>query len=156
MQNRNVRLIFVVVDVFSSLFQMDFIAGCFHDGFTLYAKALSEALADGVSQNDGVGVIARMQNRRIWGTSGFDYTARTWNVMFYLSDCSLDANKCRERLYVERTVIEMWEPVPASINKRAENVFLIRSPSAETCHRNRVETWTFSDLLCAKSVPSQA
>lgn len=56
---------------------MDFIAGCFHDGFTLYAKALSEALADGVSQNDGVGVIARMQNRRIWGTSGFDYTAQT-------------------------------------------------------------------------------
>lgn len=77
MQNRNVRLIFVVVDVFSSLFQMDFIAGCFHDGFTLYAKALSEALADGVSQNDGVGVIARMQNRRIWGTFGFDYTAQT-------------------------------------------------------------------------------
>uniref|UniRef100_A0A673GI32 Guanylate cyclase n=1 Tax=Sinocyclocheilus rhinocerous TaxID=307959 RepID=A0A673GI32_9TELE len=49
------------------LFQMDFIAGCFHDGFVLYAKALSEALADGVSQNDGINITVRMQNRRIWG-----------------------------------------------------------------------------------------
>jgi len=46
---------------------MDFIAGCFHDGFVLYAKALSEALADGVSQNDGINITARMRNRRIWG-----------------------------------------------------------------------------------------
>uniref|UniRef100_A0A672KT22 Guanylate cyclase n=1 Tax=Sinocyclocheilus grahami TaxID=75366 RepID=A0A672KT22_SINGR len=46
---------------------MDFIAGCFHDGFVLYAKALSEALADGVSQNDGINITVRMQNRRIWG-----------------------------------------------------------------------------------------
>uniref|UniRef100_A0A672KQL3 Guanylate cyclase n=1 Tax=Sinocyclocheilus grahami TaxID=75366 RepID=A0A672KQL3_SINGR len=48
-------------------FNMDFIAGCFHDGFVLYAKALSEALADGVSQNDGINITVRMQNRRIWG-----------------------------------------------------------------------------------------
>uniref|UniRef100_A0A673KM25 Guanylate cyclase n=1 Tax=Sinocyclocheilus rhinocerous TaxID=307959 RepID=A0A673KM25_9TELE len=46
---------------------MDFIAGCFHDGFVLYAKALSEALADDVSQNDGINITRRMQNRRIWG-----------------------------------------------------------------------------------------
>lgn len=46
---------------------MDFIAGCFHDGFMLYAKALSEALADNVSQNDGINITLRMQNRRIWG-----------------------------------------------------------------------------------------
>lgn len=61
---------------------MDFIAGCFHDGFMLYAKALSEALADGASQNDGVGVIARMQSRRIWGTSGFSSSALTLNAVF--------------------------------------------------------------------------
>lgn len=46
---------------------MDFIAGCFHDGFLLYAKALSEALADGVSQNDGINITMRMRNRSIWG-----------------------------------------------------------------------------------------
>uniref|UniRef100_A0A8C1WU23 Guanylate cyclase n=1 Tax=Cyprinus carpio TaxID=7962 RepID=A0A8C1WU23_CYPCA len=51
---------------------MDFIAGCFHDGFVLYAKALSEALADGVSQNDGINITVRMQNRRIWGVYMFD------------------------------------------------------------------------------------
>ncbi|XP_053086379.1 atrial natriuretic peptide receptor 2 isoform X2 [Pangasianodon hypophthalmus] len=56
---------------------MDFIAGCFHDGFMLYVKALNEALADGVSQNDGVGVIARMQNRRIWGVTGLISTDKT-------------------------------------------------------------------------------
>uniref|UniRef100_A0A8C1UWI3 Guanylate cyclase n=1 Tax=Cyprinus carpio TaxID=7962 RepID=A0A8C1UWI3_CYPCA len=49
---------------------MDFIAGCFHDGFMLYAKALSEALADNVSQNDGINITLRMQNRRIWGVTG--------------------------------------------------------------------------------------
>ncbi|XP_026999675.2 atrial natriuretic peptide receptor 2 isoform X2 [Tachysurus fulvidraco] len=49
---------------------MDFIAGCFHDGFMLYAKALTEALTDGVSQNDGADVIKRMQNRSIWGVTG--------------------------------------------------------------------------------------
>lgn len=64
------------------LFQMDFIAGCFHDGFMLYAKALSEALADGASQNDGVGVITRMQNRRIWGAFGFNPSALTLNTVF--------------------------------------------------------------------------
>uniref|UniRef100_A0A672JYA0 Guanylate cyclase n=1 Tax=Sinocyclocheilus grahami TaxID=75366 RepID=A0A672JYA0_SINGR len=52
------------------LFQMDFIAGCFHDGFVLYAKALSEALADDVPQNDGINITVRMQNRRIWGVTG--------------------------------------------------------------------------------------
>uniref|UniRef100_A0A8C2DK71 Guanylate cyclase n=1 Tax=Cyprinus carpio TaxID=7962 RepID=A0A8C2DK71_CYPCA len=56
------------------LFQMDFIAGCFHDGFVLYAKALSEALADGVSQNDGINITVRMQNRRIWGVLIFFVT----------------------------------------------------------------------------------
>uniref|UniRef100_A0AAR2M6M3 Guanylate cyclase n=1 Tax=Pygocentrus nattereri TaxID=42514 RepID=A0AAR2M6M3_PYGNA len=55
------------------LFQMDFIAGCFHDGFVLYAKALSEALADGVSQNNGLDIIMRMQNRSIWGEFRHDY-----------------------------------------------------------------------------------
>ncbi|TSL28199.1 Atrial natriuretic peptide receptor 2 [Bagarius yarrelli] len=49
---------------------MDFIAGCFHDGFMLYAQALSEALADGGSQNNGSDVIKRMQNRRISGVTG--------------------------------------------------------------------------------------
>uniref|UniRef100_A0A672K1T2 Guanylate cyclase n=1 Tax=Sinocyclocheilus grahami TaxID=75366 RepID=A0A672K1T2_SINGR len=49
---------------------MDFIAGCFHDGFVLYAKALSEALADDVPQNDGINITVRMQNRRIWGVTG--------------------------------------------------------------------------------------
>uniref|UniRef100_A0A8C2DKY8 Guanylate cyclase n=1 Tax=Cyprinus carpio TaxID=7962 RepID=A0A8C2DKY8_CYPCA len=55
-------------------FNMDFIAGCFHDGFVLYAKALSEALADGVSQNDGINITVRMQNRRIWGVLIFFVT----------------------------------------------------------------------------------
>ncbi|XP_059405769.1 atrial natriuretic peptide receptor 2-like [Carassius carassius] len=55
---------------------MDFIAGCFHDGFVLYAKALSEALADGVSQNDGINITVRMQNRRIWGVTGLVSTDR--------------------------------------------------------------------------------
>uniref|UniRef100_A0AAR2JJH9 Guanylate cyclase n=1 Tax=Pygocentrus nattereri TaxID=42514 RepID=A0AAR2JJH9_PYGNA len=55
---------------------MDFIAGCFHDGFVLYAKALSEALADGVSQNNGLDIIMRMQNRSIWGVTGLVSTDR--------------------------------------------------------------------------------
>ncbi|TRY88007.1 hypothetical protein DNTS_013002, partial [Danionella cerebrum] len=55
---------------------MDFIAGCFHDGFVLYAKALSEAIADGVSQNDGINITMRMQNRRIWGVTGLVSTDR--------------------------------------------------------------------------------
>lgn len=55
---------------------MDFIAGCFHDGFLLYAQALSEALADGVSQNDGINITVRMQNRRIWGVTGLVSTDR--------------------------------------------------------------------------------
>uniref|UniRef100_A0A671QS12 Guanylate cyclase n=1 Tax=Sinocyclocheilus anshuiensis TaxID=1608454 RepID=A0A671QS12_9TELE len=55
---------------------MDFIAGCFHDGFVLYAKALSEALVDGVSQNDGINITVRMQNRRIWGVTGLVSTDR--------------------------------------------------------------------------------
>uniref|UniRef100_A0A671SVW9 Guanylate cyclase n=1 Tax=Sinocyclocheilus anshuiensis TaxID=1608454 RepID=A0A671SVW9_9TELE len=55
---------------------MDFIAGCFHDGFVLYAKALSEALADDVSQNDGINITVRMQNRRIWGVTGLVSTDR--------------------------------------------------------------------------------
>uniref|UniRef100_A0A673KUT7 Guanylate cyclase n=1 Tax=Sinocyclocheilus rhinocerous TaxID=307959 RepID=A0A673KUT7_9TELE len=55
---------------------MDFIAGCFHDGFVLYAKALSEALADDVSQNDGINITRRMQNRRIWGVTGLVSTDR--------------------------------------------------------------------------------
>lgn len=64
---------------------MDFIAGCFHDGFVLYAKALSEALADGVSQNDGINITVRMQNRRIWGVlSVFDL----W-MQRYMSDKSI-------------------------------------------------------------------
>uniref|UniRef100_A0A671SW21 Guanylate cyclase n=1 Tax=Sinocyclocheilus anshuiensis TaxID=1608454 RepID=A0A671SW21_9TELE len=57
-------------------FNMDFIAGCFHDGFVLYAKALSEALADDVSQNDGINITVRMQNRRIWGVTGLVSTDR--------------------------------------------------------------------------------
>ncbi len=50
---------------------MDFISGCFHDGFVLYAKALGEALADGVSQNDGINITVRMKNRKIWGALSF-------------------------------------------------------------------------------------
>lgn len=72
---------------------MDFIAGCFHDGFMLYAKALSEALEAGESQNDGVGVIARMQNRRIWGTSVFNYPGG-----LELSDCK----QCNMQWLVQR------------------------------------------------------
>lgn len=49
---------------------MDFIAGCFYDGFVLYAKALEETLADGGSQNDGINITQRMQNLRIWGVTG--------------------------------------------------------------------------------------
>ncbi|XP_051541962.1 atrial natriuretic peptide receptor 2-like [Myxocyprinus asiaticus] len=60
---------------------MDFIAGCFHDGFVLYANALSEALADGVSQNDGINITVRMQNRRIWGVTGLVST--DWNNARY-------------------------------------------------------------------------
>ncbi|XP_051525178.1 atrial natriuretic peptide receptor 2-like [Myxocyprinus asiaticus] len=65
---------------------MDFIAGCFHDGFVLYAKALSEALADGVSQNDGINITVRMENRRIWGVTGLVST--DWNNARY-TDFSL-------------------------------------------------------------------
>ncbi|XDV20021.1 hypothetical protein PO909_025405 [Leuciscus waleckii] len=56
---------------------MDLIAGCFHDGFMLYAKALSEALADGVSQKDGINITARMRNRSIWGVTGLVSTDGT-------------------------------------------------------------------------------
>uniref|UniRef100_A0A8B9KFR3 Guanylate cyclase n=1 Tax=Astyanax mexicanus TaxID=7994 RepID=A0A8B9KFR3_ASTMX len=49
---------------------MDYIAGCFYDGFVLYATALNEALADGVSQNDGINITTRMLNRSIWGVTG--------------------------------------------------------------------------------------
>lgn len=65
---------------------MDFIAGCFHDGFMLYAKALTEALTDGVSQNDGADVIKRMQNRRIWGASSFDSSSLTLHSVFQSND----------------------------------------------------------------------
>ncbi|XP_051961093.1 atrial natriuretic peptide receptor 2 [Xyrauchen texanus] len=65
---------------------MDFIAGCFHDGFVLYAKALSEALADGVPQNDGINITVRMENRRIWGVTGLVST--DWNNARY-TDFSL-------------------------------------------------------------------
>uniref|UniRef100_A0A8C9TB17 Guanylate cyclase n=1 Tax=Scleropages formosus TaxID=113540 RepID=A0A8C9TB17_SCLFO len=48
---------------------VDFIAGCFYDGFMLYALALNETLAEGGSQNDGIGITRRMQNRKFWGES---------------------------------------------------------------------------------------
>lgn len=48
-------------------FQMDFIAGCFYDGFVMYAKALEDTLAEGGSQNDGISITQRMQNLRFWG-----------------------------------------------------------------------------------------
>uniref|UniRef100_A0AAY4CS48 Guanylate cyclase n=1 Tax=Denticeps clupeoides TaxID=299321 RepID=A0AAY4CS48_9TELE len=50
--------------------QMDFIAGCFHDGFLLYAKAVDEAIAKGESQNDGLSIIEKMQNHQIKGVTG--------------------------------------------------------------------------------------
>uniref|UniRef100_A0AAZ3QDM6 Guanylate cyclase n=1 Tax=Oncorhynchus tshawytscha TaxID=74940 RepID=A0AAZ3QDM6_ONCTS len=46
---------------------MDFIAGCFYDGFVMYAKALEETLAEGGSQSDGINITQRMQNLRFWG-----------------------------------------------------------------------------------------
>lgn len=46
---------------------MDFIAGCFYDGFVMYAKALEETMAEGGSQNDGINITQRMQNLRFWG-----------------------------------------------------------------------------------------
>ncbi|XP_063066387.1 atrial natriuretic peptide receptor 2 [Engraulis encrasicolus] len=48
----------------------DFIAGCFYDGFVLYAKALDEVLAEGGAQNDGLRIIEKMQNRQLWGVTG--------------------------------------------------------------------------------------
>uniref|UniRef100_A0A674D1F0 Guanylate cyclase n=1 Tax=Salmo trutta TaxID=8032 RepID=A0A674D1F0_SALTR len=51
-------------------FQMDFIAGCFYDGFVMYAKALEETMAEGGSQNDGINITQRMQNLRFWGVTG--------------------------------------------------------------------------------------
>uniref|UniRef100_A0AAZ3SL66 Guanylate cyclase n=1 Tax=Oncorhynchus tshawytscha TaxID=74940 RepID=A0AAZ3SL66_ONCTS len=49
---------------------MDFIAGCFYDGFVMYAKALEETLAEGGSQSDGINITQRMQNLRFWGVTG--------------------------------------------------------------------------------------
>uniref|UniRef100_A0A674D6K4 Guanylate cyclase n=1 Tax=Salmo trutta TaxID=8032 RepID=A0A674D6K4_SALTR len=49
---------------------MDFIAGCFYDGFVMYAKALEETMAEGGSQNDGINITQRMQNLRFWGVTG--------------------------------------------------------------------------------------
>uniref|UniRef100_A0A8C7DDA0 Guanylate cyclase n=1 Tax=Oncorhynchus kisutch TaxID=8019 RepID=A0A8C7DDA0_ONCKI len=51
-------------------FDMDFIAGCFYDGFVMYAKALEDTLAEGGSQNDGISITQRMQNLRFWGVTG--------------------------------------------------------------------------------------
>uniref|UniRef100_A0A4W5R477 Guanylate cyclase n=1 Tax=Hucho hucho TaxID=62062 RepID=A0A4W5R477_9TELE len=50
--------------------KMDFIAGCFYDGFVMYAKALEETLAEGGSQSDGISITQRMQNLRFWGVTG--------------------------------------------------------------------------------------
>ncbi|KAM6902883.1 LOW QUALITY PROTEIN: atrial natriuretic peptide receptor 2 [Xenentodon cancila] len=49
---------------------MDYIAGSFYDGFVLYAMALEETLAEGGSQNDGINITMRTQNRRFWGVTG--------------------------------------------------------------------------------------
>ncbi|KAL4617579.1 Atrial natriuretic peptide receptor 2-like [Arapaima gigas] len=49
---------------------VDFIAGCFYDGFMLYALALNETLAEGGSQNDGIAITKKMQNRKFWGVTG--------------------------------------------------------------------------------------
>lgn len=49
---------------------MDYIAGSFYDGFTLYAMALGETLAEGGAQNDGINITLRTQNRRFWGVTG--------------------------------------------------------------------------------------
>ncbi|KAL2100392.1 hypothetical protein ACEWY4_004786 [Coilia grayii] len=48
----------------------DFIAGCFYDGFVLYAKALDEVLAEGGAQDDGLRIIEKMHNRHLWGVTG--------------------------------------------------------------------------------------
>ncbi|MBN3310748.1 ANPRB protein, partial [Amia calva] len=49
---------------------VDFIAGCFYDGFMLYAQALNETLAEGGSQRDGIKITRKMQNQRFWGVTG--------------------------------------------------------------------------------------
>lgn len=86
---------------------MDFIAGCFHDGFLLYAQALSEALADGVSQNDGINITVRMQNRRIWGV--FHATADSFYkcIQIHLRDKSIgNVTLCRFDVHINRTIID--------------------------------------------------
>ncbi|KAG9353645.1 hypothetical protein JZ751_011767, partial [Albula glossodonta] len=55
----------------------DFIAGCFYDGFMLYAQALNETLAEGGSQNDGINITQKMQNRRFWGVTGLVSTDKS-------------------------------------------------------------------------------
>ncbi|XP_067114115.1 atrial natriuretic peptide receptor 2 [Osmerus mordax] len=49
---------------------MDFISGCFYDGFIMYAKALEEVLAEGGSQSDGIAITQRMQRLKFWGVTG--------------------------------------------------------------------------------------
>ncbi|XP_023651832.1 atrial natriuretic peptide receptor 2 isoform X2 [Paramormyrops kingsleyae] len=49
---------------------VDFIAGCFYDGFKLYAIALNETLAEGGLPSDGVSITQKMQSRKIWGVTG--------------------------------------------------------------------------------------
>uniref|UniRef100_UPI00398ED8EB atrial natriuretic peptide receptor 2 isoform X1 n=1 Tax=Pristiophorus japonicus TaxID=55135 RepID=UPI00398ED8EB len=49
---------------------VNFIAGCFYDGITLYAMALNETLAAGGSKKDGLVVTRKMQDRQFQGVTG--------------------------------------------------------------------------------------
>ncbi|MBN3315211.1 ANPRB protein, partial [Atractosteus spatula] len=53
---------------------LDFIAGCFYDGFMLYAQALNETLNEGGSQKDGINITQKMQNQKFWGVTGLVIT----------------------------------------------------------------------------------
>ncbi|XP_006627078.2 atrial natriuretic peptide receptor 2 [Lepisosteus oculatus] len=53
---------------------LDFIAGCFYDGFMLYAQALNETLTEGGSQKDGINITQKMQNQKFWGVTGLVIT----------------------------------------------------------------------------------
>ncbi|KAM8960982.1 atrial natriuretic peptide receptor 2 [Pelodytes ibericus] len=49
---------------------MNFIAGCFYDGALLYAHALNETLREGGSEQDGVRIVQKIQERKMQGITG--------------------------------------------------------------------------------------
>ncbi|XP_078533827.1 atrial natriuretic peptide receptor 2 [Lissotriton helveticus] len=60
----------LLILVLSSYWQMNFIAGCFHDGVLLYAMALNETLKAGGSKKDGIQIVKNIQNRTFQGITG--------------------------------------------------------------------------------------